>query len=101
MVKLIAISDIPKKERKSTSRFEATPQWIAARTELSAGIPVGQAIDIAFTAEQLALAKIRDTKTIIRFLKKYLKEFRLRDYSIQYVTTAGIFHIYIKHGADH
>ena len=74
MFKKIRSGDAPKRERKSESKFEKTPDWLAMRREIDRGLRPGHDLQVQLSEKELAEYGITNHRTVARFIKKYLAD---------------------------
>jgi hypothetical protein len=72
MYKKIKANEIPKRERKSESRFEKTPEWLAMKADIDRGLKPKEALQVSLTDADKLKYRISNRRTIARFVKKYL-----------------------------
>jgi hypothetical protein len=77
MFKKIKATEIPKRKRKSVTRFERTPEWGHMRASLEQGLKTGEACYVTFTAEEKSKYRIKSLRSCARFVKKYLQAAKL------------------------
>jgi hypothetical protein len=73
MFKKIKISELPKRTRKARSRFELTPEWRQLKKVLDAGLKKDEACSVGFTDAEMAEYRIKNWRTISRFIEKYIR----------------------------
>lgn len=73
---------LPKRGRKSESKFEATPEWRRMRADLEKGLRKSEALQITLTDEDYARVGIQNRRTVTRFVQKYLDKAGL-DYRVK------------------
>jgi hypothetical protein len=74
MYKKIKEADIPKRERKSESRFEKTPEWLAMKADIDRGLKPKDALRVTLTDADKLKYRITNRRTVARFVKKYITE---------------------------
>lgn len=74
MYKKIKRDDVPKRGRKSGSRFENTPEWRAMRADIERGLKPQDALQVILTPDDKKRYKIKNRRTIARFVKSYLEK---------------------------
>lgn len=74
MYKKIKANQVPKRERKSESRFGKAEEWIAMRRDIDKGLKPQEALQVILTPEDKKKYKIKNRRTVARFVKKYLEE---------------------------
>jgi len=72
------ISQVPKRSRKSESRFERTPEWQLMKADIDKGLKPQTALQVQLTDAEKEKYKIKSRRTIARFVKKYLDEAGLK-----------------------
>ena len=77
MFRKISASDVPKRPRKSTSRFERTDEWKLMRAALDKGLKPNEALEIVLTPGDKAKYRISNRRTVARFIQKYLSSHKL------------------------
>lgn len=77
MYSKIKAASLAKPSRKSVSRFEKTPEWKLMKADIDRGLKVGEALQLAFNAEDKKKYKIKNRVTVARFIKKYLSAHEL------------------------
>jgi len=82
MYKKVKATDIPKRERKSESRFESTREWRAMKADIDRGLKPQEALQAVLTPQDKEKYGIKNRRTIARFVKKYLAA-RGLDYGVK------------------
>jgi hypothetical protein len=78
------VSDLPKrKHRDQVPRFAKTPVWAAMKADLDAGLKPNEAVRTILDAEAKKKFRIKDKKTIMRFLKQYLADNGLKHHVVR------------------
>jgi hypothetical protein len=96
MYKKIKEAEIPKRERKSESRFEKTPEWLAMKADIDRGLKAKEALQVALTDADKLKYRISNRRTVARFVKKYLDEKDLR-YSVKSFRSDDMDFIVVRH----
>lgn len=73
-----SLSKVPKRERKSESRFERTPEWQLMKVDIDKGLKPQTALQVQLTDADKLKYKIQNRRTIARFVKKYLDKAGLK-----------------------
>lgn len=89
MFKRLHVSELPKRPRKSTSRFEKTPEWKDLKASLDAGFKPLEALMVVLTPEDKAKYRIASRRTVARFIQNYLTEHQL-PYKLRSFAQEGI-----------
>ena len=76
------INKVPKRGRKSESRFERTPEWQLMKADIDKGLKPQAALQVQLTDADKEKYKIKNRHTIARLIKKYLNESEL-DYVVK------------------
>lgn len=74
MFKIIKGGEIPKRKRQSVPRFQLTPEWAQMKSKLDRGLNPEEQILVTLTEEEKAKYRIKDRKTIMRFIRRYLRQ---------------------------
>ena len=74
MYKKTKESQIPKRERKTLSRFEVTPEWRMMKSDIDKGLKPQEALQVVLTESEMAKYRITNRRTIARFVQNYLTE---------------------------
>jgi hypothetical protein len=88
-------NDVPKRGRKSESRFEKTPEWAAMRKDLARGLKAKEALQVVLTEEDKLKYNLQNRRTVARFIKKYLEENGL-DYRVDSFQRDGVDYIVVR-----
>jgi len=72
MYKKVNESQIPKRRRTSVSRFENTEEWRLMKADIDNGLKPGEALQIVLTDDDKVKYKIKNRRTVVRFVQKYL-----------------------------
>jgi hypothetical protein len=72
MYKKVKESQIPKRRRIAVSRFETTDEWRMMKADIDKGLKPNEALQVILTEEDKKKYKIRNRRTVSRFIKKYL-----------------------------
>ena len=75
--KKIHVSEIPKRPRKAVSRLERTEEWRLMKADLDKGLKANEALQLIVTVEDKKKYGIKNRRSIVRFLQKYLTEHML------------------------
>jgi hypothetical protein len=67
------MNDVPKRKRTGISRFERTPEWQLMKADIDKGLKPMEALQVILTEEEKAKYKIKNRRSIARFIKKYLE----------------------------
>lgn len=89
MYSKIKRSQLPKRTRKSESRFEKTADWRKMKADIDAGLKPQEALQVVLTDEDKRKFGITNRRTIARFVKKYIKDKGLR-YSVKSFHREGV-----------
>ena len=73
----ITATNLLKRSRKAVSRFEKTGDWRLMRADIERGLKANEALQLVMTDEDKLKYKIRNRRTVARFVRKYLKERKL------------------------
>jgi hypothetical protein len=73
----ITATDLPKRSRQSVSRFEKTEDWRLMRADIEKGLKANEALQVVMTDEDKLKYKIKNRRTVARFVRKYLNERKL------------------------
>ena len=68
----ITAQAVAKRRRLQPSRFESTEEWRFLRADIDAGIPPDQALEVILTEADKEKFKIRNRRTVSRFVQKYI-----------------------------
>lgn len=94
--KKVLAADVPKRSRKSTSRFEKTPEWRAMKADLIKGLKPREVLQISLTDEDKERCGISNRRTIVRFLQKYLTDHKL-PYALQSFRRNDLDYFVVRH----
>jgi hypothetical protein len=72
--KKITATDVTKRSRLSVSRFEKTEEWRLMRADIEKGLKADEALQVVLTDEEKKRYKIRNRRTVARFVRKYLEQ---------------------------
>ncbi len=72
MYKKVNESQIPKRRRVSVSRFEKTEEWRLMKADIDTGLKPREALQVILTDADKAKYKIKNRRTVARFVQKYL-----------------------------
>jgi|SRR5215467_415675 len=72
--KKITVTDLPKRTRIRASRFEKTEEWRMMRADIEKGLKANDALQLVMTDEDKMTHKIKNRRTVVRFVRKYLKD---------------------------
>jgi|SRR5579872_1159165 len=72
--KKITATDVTKRSRLSVSRFEKTEEWRLMRADIEKGLRADEALQVVLTDEEKKRYKIRNRRTVARFVRKYLEQ---------------------------
>jgi hypothetical protein len=78
MYKRVKESQVPKRERKSESRFEKTSEWRLLKADLEKGLKPQEALQVILTDADKEKYGISNRRTIARFVVKYLQANKLK-----------------------
>lgn len=67
----------PTKRHPVTPRFEKTKEWGLMRADLEKGLKPGEALQIILTDEDKAKYRIKNRRTVGRFVQKFLAAHKL------------------------
>lgn len=73
----VSTKDVPKRRRLSTPRFEKTEEWQLMRADIDKGLKPNEALQVSLTEEDKKKYKIKNRRTVARFVKKYLASRKL------------------------
>lgn len=73
----VPIKDTAKRKRLSSARFELTEEWRLMRTDIDKGLKPNEALQVSLTEEDKNKYKIKNRRTVARFVKKYLASRKL------------------------
>lgn len=98
MLKILSEDELPRRNRKSESRFEKTPDWVSLKKILdNDGIKPGAGVQLSLTKADMDKAGINEPRTIFRFIKGYIQSENL-DFVINTVNREdGTVHFKIRH----
>ncbi|MFZ0915150.1 MAG: hypothetical protein WBQ76_15145 [Candidatus Korobacteraceae bacterium] len=96
MYKKVKASEVPKRRRVSTSRFEVTEEWRLMKADIDRGLKPQEALQVILTTEDKKRYKIRNRRTVARFVKKYLDSRGLK-YRVDSFGRDGRDFIVLKH----
>ena len=65
-------SQVPKRRRIAVSRFETTEEWRLMKADIDKGLKPNEALKVILTDEDKKRYKIRNRRTVARFIQKYL-----------------------------
>jgi hypothetical protein len=68
----VKANQVPKRARKSESRFEKTPEWQAMKADMDRGLKAREALMVSLTQADKEELGITNRRTIARFVQKYL-----------------------------
>lgn len=72
MFRKLSASDVPKRPRKASSRFERSDEWKQMKELLDRGLKPNDALEIVFTADDKAKLRIKNRRTVARFIQQYI-----------------------------
>jgi len=72
MYKKVNENQIPKRRRASVSRFESTEEWRLMKADIDKGLKPNEALQVTLTDADKELYKIKNRRTVARFIQKYL-----------------------------
>jgi hypothetical protein len=75
--KKIHAAEIPKRPRKAVSRFERTDEWRLMKADLDKGVKAHEALQVILTGADKQKYGIKNRRSVVRFLQKYLKQHKL------------------------
>lgn len=75
--KKIRASEIPKRPRKAVSRFEKTDEWTLMKADLHKGLKPDEALQLVLTDDDKQRYGIKNRRSVVRFLQKYLTDHKL------------------------
>lgn len=96
MYKKIKESQVPKRERKSESRFERTDEWRHMKADIDKGLKPLEALQCALSPEDKKRYKISNRRTIARFVKRYLESKGLK-YGVKSFNREGLDFIVVQY----
>ena len=106
MFKKLSESDIPKRERKSESRFEQTEEWRQMKKAIDGGLEPESApgakdagaVVVQLSDDDLSriglVTGINGRKTVDKTVKRYLRAHGLK-YRVKALQREGLHHIYV------
>ena len=74
MYKKVKENQVPKRERKSESRFEKTHEWSMMQADIDRGLKPMEALQVTLTDADKEKYRITNRRTIARFVQKYIAE---------------------------
>jgi hypothetical protein len=89
MYKKIEASEVPKRRRLATSRFELSPEWKLMKADFDKGLKPGSVMMVTLNEDDKAKLGIRNRRTIARFVQKYLAAHKLPYRVKSYRSDAG------------
>jgi predicted nucleotidyltransferase len=96
MYKKTKADQVPKRARKSESRFEHTEEWRLMKADIDRGLKPQEALQAVLTPEDKKKYKIKNRRTIARFIKKYLESKGLK-YGVKSFNKDGADYIVVQH----
>ena len=69
----ISIKGVTKRRRQSTSKFEKTEEWKMMQADIAKGFKSDVALQLVLTEEDKRKYKIKNRRTVARFIRKHLK----------------------------
>lgn len=75
--KRMSASEMLKKPRRMTPKFEGTREWELLRADLDKGLKPGEALQVLLTDEDKRKYRIKNRRTVARFIQKYLDDHQL------------------------
>jgi hypothetical protein len=94
--KKIKANEVPKRARKSESRFEHTEEWRLMKTDIDRGLKPQEALQVVLTPEDKKKYRIKNRRTIARFIKKYLDSKGLK-YGVKSFYRDGADYLVVHH----
>ena len=81
----VKATTLPKRERKSESKFEGTAEWRRLRAGIEAGFDPKEALQVTLTEADYERMGIQNRRTVARFVQKYLEkqghDYRVKSFS--------------------
>jgi len=71
--KRISIKSATKRRRQSTSKFERSEDWKLMQADIAKGFKSDTALQMVLTDEEKRRYNITNSRTVARFIRKYLK----------------------------
>jgi hypothetical protein len=65
-------NQVPKRRRKVVARFESTEEWRLMKADIDKGLKPREALQVILTDEDKKKYKIKNRRTVARFIQKYL-----------------------------
>jgi hypothetical protein len=96
MYKKIKESQVPKRARKAESRFERTEEWRLMKADIDRGLKPQEASMVVLTPEDKKKFRIKNRRTIARFIQKYLDSNGMK-YRLKTFNRDGEDHIIVSH----
>lgn len=72
MYEKVKENQIPKRRRTVVSRFESTEEWRLMKADIDKGLKPREALQVILTDEDMRKYKIKNRRTVARFIQKYL-----------------------------
>lgn len=73
MFSIVKENEVPKRERKTESKFERTEEWKRMKTCLDKGWKAKQSLQLTMTPEDMERFGLINRRSIVRFIQKYLE----------------------------
>ncbi len=70
----ITAKDVTKRSRLSVSRFEKTEEWRLMQADIDKGLKANEALQVVLTDEDKRKYRIKNRRTVARFVRKYLEQ---------------------------
>ena len=70
----ITAKEVTKRSRLSVSRFEKTDEWCMMRADIDKGLKANDALQVVLTEHDKWKYKIKNRRTVARFVRKYLEQ---------------------------
>jgi hypothetical protein len=74
MYKKISETKLPRVTRNRAFRFESTQEWRLLWADVQKGIPEGKALQISLTDDDKLKYRVKNRKTVWRFVKMKIEE---------------------------
>ena len=72
MYKKVKENQIPKRRRTMVARFENTEEWRLMKADIDEGLKPNEALQVVLTPEDMKKYRIKNRRTVARFVQKYL-----------------------------
>jgi hypothetical protein len=88
MLQKVKASEAPKAKRNRFPRFEKTSEWKSLKATLDKGLKLGESWVVTLTEEEKKKYRIKNRRTVARFVRKYVKEHEF-PYAVRSFTLAN------------